>query len=83
MAGKLQVVQIYKYSLNNSAYYMRVIDLFIFGRSAQHAGSQFPHQGLNPRPLQWKSGVLTTGPPRKSLYVCYFILVCSKAFTLE
>ena len=30
---------------------------------SQHAGSQFPHQGLN---LQWKHGVLTTGLPGKS-----------------
>ena len=32
----------------------------------QHSGSQFPNQGSNPRPLQWKHGILTTGPPRKS-----------------
>ena len=25
-----------------------------------------PNQGSNPCPLQWKCGVLTTGPPRKS-----------------
>ena len=34
-------------------------------------------QGLNPHPLQWKCGVLTTGPPGKSLlsflkYILYF-----------
>ena len=29
-------------------------------------GSQFPDQGSNQRPLQWKRGVLTTGPPGKS-----------------
>ena len=28
--------------------------------------SGFPHQGLNPRPLEWKHGVLTTEPPGKS-----------------
>ena len=33
---------------------------------SRHAGSQFPHQGLNPYPLQWKHGVLTTGLPGKS-----------------
>ena len=27
---------------------------------------QFPNQGSNPCPLQWKCGVLTTGPPGKS-----------------
>ena len=36
------------------------------GHSAQHVGSQFPKQGLNPGPLQWKHGVLITGPPGKS-----------------
>ena len=36
------------------------------GHSAQHVGSQFPKQGLNPGPLQWKHGVLIAGPPGKS-----------------
>ena len=31
----------------------------------QHAGIQFPNQGSNWNPLQWKWGVLTTGPPGK------------------
>ena len=35
---------------------------------------QFPNRGSNPRPLQWKCGVLTTGPPEKSLQV---ILKCT------
>ena len=26
-----------------------------------HVGSQFPAQGVDPRPLKWKRGVLTTG----------------------
>ena len=26
-------------------------------------GSLVPHQGLNPLPLQWNHGGLTTGPP--------------------
>ena len=42
------------------------IYLFIFGRNTQHAGSQFPDQGSNPCPLQWKRRVLTIGLPRKS-----------------
>ena len=29
----------------------------------QHVGSYLPDQGLNPCPLHWKYGVLTTGPP--------------------
>ena len=31
----------------------------------QHVGSYLPDQGLNPCPLHWKYGVLTTGPPGK------------------
>ena len=38
--------------------------LFIFGHIIWHARSQF--QESNPGPLQWKCGVLTTGPPGKS-----------------
>ena len=37
-----------------------------FGHTTQLAGSQFPNQELNPCPLHWKWGVLTTGPPGKS-----------------
>ena len=32
----------------------------------QHVESCFPHQESNLRPLHWKHGVLTTGPPQKS-----------------
>ena len=39
---------------------------FLFGCTAQYAGSQFSSQGSNPCSLQWKRGVLTMGPPRKS-----------------
>ena len=34
--------------------------------AARHVGPQFPNQGSNPCPLQWKCGVLTTGRPGKS-----------------
>ena len=37
-----------------------------FGYTAQRTGSQFPDQRSNPCPLQWKHGVLTTGPPGNS-----------------
>ena len=44
----------------------------------------FPNQGSNPCPLQWEHGVLTTGPPGKSL-ACTFYLsggqVCHKPHT--
>ena len=36
------------------------------------AGSYFPDQGLNLRPLQWKLGVLTTGPPGKPRHYYYY-----------
>ena len=42
---------------------------FPSGHAAQCVGSRFPHQGLNLHPLQWKHGVLTAGPPGKSLRV--------------
>ena len=40
---------------------------FFLATATRHVGSQFPDQGLNLCPLQWKCGVLTTGPPGKSL----------------
>ena len=33
--------------------------------STRQVRSQFPNQELNPCSLQWKCGVLTTGPPGK------------------
>ena len=39
----------------------------LFGRAARRVGSYSPYQGSNLRPLHWKLGVLTTGPPGKSL----------------
>ena len=45
----------------------------------RHVGSSSPDQRLNPRPLYWKRGVLTTGPlgksPERSL-LSPFILQC-------
>ena len=52
-----------------------------------HAGSQFPNQGSNPCPLQWKFRVLTTGPPGNSQDLCLFnskffltLVVCFPSF---
>ena len=45
-----------------------------FGRVLQNAVSQFPDQGSKLRPPQWKHGVVTTGPPGKSLYPLFQIL---------
>ena len=33
----------------------------------RHVGFYFPYQGLTPCPVNWKYGVLTTGPPETSL----------------
>ena len=40
----------------------------LFSRTVWHTGSQFPDQGLNSCPLQWKNRFLTTGPPEKSAF---------------
>ena len=46
-------------------YFYLFIYLFI-GCTLWHVRSQFPDQGLNPCPLQWKHRVPTTGPSGKS-----------------
>ena len=38
----------------------------LYGHATSHARCEFTNQGLKLCPLQWKSKVLTTGPPRKS-----------------
>ena len=45
---------------------------------AAHApcGILIPQPGLNPHPLEWEHGILTTGPPGKSLQLYVSILVC-------
>ena len=40
---------------------------FPSGCMAKLVGFDFPNQGLNPCPLKWKRGVLTTGSPANSL----------------
>ena len=42
------------------------------GCATWHVESCFPDQGSNPRPLQWKCRVLTTGPSRNSLVGGFF-----------
>ena len=60
---------------------------FFFGHTMRHVGSWFPDQGSNPHPVQWKCGVLTTGPRGKSLEFSYlfffFPLEILKAFLLK
>ena len=35
----------------------------------------FPGPGIEPRPQQWKRGVLTTGPPANSQYYYYYLTI--------
>ena len=44
---------------------------------------KFPDLVSNPGPLQCNSGVLTTGPPGKSLYVSFFASPVPKRFLLD
>ena len=46
--------------------------LLFFGCIMQHVGSYFTKQGSNSCPLHWKHGVLSTGPPGKSLRESFF-----------
>ena len=41
--------------------------IFFFGHGSQHVGCYFPDLGRNHHTLHLKCGVLTTGPPGKSL----------------
>ena len=57
--------------------FFKLLYLF-FGHTSQYTGSQFPVQGLNLGPVQWKLRVLTTGPPGNapcSLFLTSFIEV--------
>ena len=49
--------------------------IFIFCHAIWHVEPQFPDQGLNPFPLQWKLRVLTTGSLGKSLFVCLLFVL--------
>ena len=51
-----------------------VIFFFFFGHTVQHVGSLYPDQELNLCSLQWKCGVLTIGPARKTLFIKTFFL---------
>ena len=57
---------------NPAVIHISFLPFFFFRRAARLVGSQFPDQGSNPCPLQWKHGVLTTGPPGNSLHISFF-----------
>ena len=50
-----------------SAEYFSIFFFFLWGRGMLCSmGNLSSHQGLNPHPLQWTCGVLTTGLPGRS-----------------
>ena len=53
---------------------------FLFFCHARHVGSQYLHRGWDQRPLQWKSEVLTTGQPGKSLFFETFLEHMTQVF---
>ena len=59
--GTLNVQKTYRYLSGNYSFFF-----FFFAMLQWLAGSLFPDQGSNLYLLQWKHGVLTTGPPEKS-----------------
>ena len=52
------------------------------GHATRHVGSSFPDLGSNPCPLQWKQGVLTTGPPGKSPVIVFIVENKTREFTV-
>ena len=75
------------FKITNLPFYCLFIYLFIYLGCARsylrHAdsqlwcacGIQFPDQGSNPGSLHWEHGVLPTGPPGKSLFVYFLMMV--------
>ena len=51
-----------------------IVNFFLLHHAA--CGILIPQPGSNPHPLQWEHGILTTGPPGKSLQRYVSILVC-------
>ena len=62
----LHVYQEYYLPVYNKVFFFFFLSFF-FCCPVQHVGSYFPYQGSNLCPLHWKRGLLTTGPPGKSL----------------
>ena len=59
--------------------------LYYFCQAKWHVESLFPDQGSDPYSLHWKCGVLTTGPPVKSLFHFFFLIyvLCCSVVDLE
>ena len=58
----------------SSCWFFVVVVCFSFlATSHSMGGSQIPSQGLNLHPLHWNHGILTTGPPGKSLEVKFLL----------
>ena len=54
----------------------KILFLFYFWPDpAWLARSQFPDQGLNPGPQEWKHKILTTGPPGNPLNLFFYSLI--------
>ena len=47
-----------------------------FDGAVQHVGFYFPTRDQTCTPLQWNHGVLTTGPPGKSISLFYIKETC-------
>ena len=52
-----------------SYFYFIYLSFSVVPGGMWHIGSQFPGQGSNPCPLQWKLRVLAIGSPEKSLFL--------------
>ena len=67
----------------NSAFYVLFLSSSIFWCTAGHVGSQFPDQGSNPCPLQWKHRTLTSRPPGKPSMFFFFKQNKMKLFIMK
>ena len=79
-------MHVYWIHLNILRYIQFTWIFFFFYCAAQLAGSYFLDQGLNLGPQQWKCRILTTGPPRNSLFyfrICILNYLYSKSKFLE
>ena len=76
----------FRFMRNFSALVSLFLFFFFFYPSPclmRNARSYFPYQGLNPHPMEWKPGVLTTGSPGKSPLLLYFKTACGVAKDLD